>query len=80
MFSIHLISPVRSVKAVVVTIFNFLVTVVAAFACSYMGSQYLFTDTAAVGEHLILLVCYTPSCHLGLPSYMQYSSVQQPLT
>ncbi|XP_036927221.1 transmembrane protein 199 [Acanthopagrus latus] len=38
---------VRSVKAVVVTIFNFLVTVVAAFACSYMGSQYLFTDTAA---------------------------------
>lgn len=38
---------VRSVKAVVVTIFNFLVTVVAAFACSYIGSQYLFTDTAA---------------------------------
>lgn len=38
---------VRSVKAVVVTVFNFLVTVVAAFACSYMGSQYLFTDTAA---------------------------------
>ncbi|KAI3354485.1 hypothetical protein L3Q82_018997 [Scortum barcoo] len=38
---------VRSVKAMVVTVFNFLVTVVAAFACSYMGSQYLFTDTAA---------------------------------
>ncbi|XP_029301506.1 transmembrane protein 199 [Cottoperca gobio] len=38
---------VRSIKAVVATIFNFLVTVVAAFACSYMGSQYLFTDTAA---------------------------------
>ncbi|KAF3847182.1 hypothetical protein F7725_020210 [Dissostichus mawsoni] len=37
----------RSVKAVVATIFNFLVTVVAAFACSYMGSQYLFTDTSA---------------------------------
>ncbi|XP_044057810.1 transmembrane protein 199 isoform X2 [Siniperca chuatsi] len=37
----------QSVKALVVTIFNFLVTVVAAFACSYMGSQYLFTDTAA---------------------------------
>lgn len=37
----------RSVKALVLTIFNFLVTVVAAFACSYMGSQYLFTDTAA---------------------------------
>ncbi|XP_034023668.1 transmembrane protein 199 [Thalassophryne amazonica] len=38
---------VRSVKTLVVTIFNFLVTVVAAFACSYMGSQYLFTETAA---------------------------------
>lgn len=38
---------VRSAKAVVVTVFNFLVTVVATFACSYMGSQYLFTDTAA---------------------------------
>lgn len=38
---------VRSAKAVVVTVFNFLVTVVAAFACSYMGSQYLFTDTSA---------------------------------
>ncbi|XP_026168980.1 transmembrane protein 199 [Mastacembelus armatus] len=37
---------VRSMKAVVVTIFNFLVTVVAAFACSYMGSQYLFAETA----------------------------------
>ncbi|XP_051535961.1 transmembrane protein 199-like [Myxocyprinus asiaticus] len=38
---------VRSVKAVVVTVFNFLVTVVAAFACSYLGSQYIFTETAA---------------------------------
>ncbi|XP_069003517.1 transmembrane protein 199 [Embiotoca jacksoni] len=38
---------VRSVKAVVVTVFNFLVTVVTAFACSYMGSQYLFTETTA---------------------------------
>uniref|UniRef100_UPI00398F10CE transmembrane protein 199 n=1 Tax=Pristiophorus japonicus TaxID=55135 RepID=UPI00398F10CE len=38
---------VRSSKAVVVTIFNFLVTVGAAFACTYLGSQYLFTDTAA---------------------------------
>ncbi|XP_061923908.1 transmembrane protein 199 [Entelurus aequoreus] len=36
---------VRSAKAVVVTVFNFLVTVVATFACSYMGSQYLFTET-----------------------------------
>ncbi|XP_048412897.1 transmembrane protein 199 isoform X1 [Stegostoma tigrinum] len=38
---------VRSVKAVVVTIFNFLVTVAAAFACTYLGSQYVFIDTAA---------------------------------
>ncbi|XP_022070833.1 transmembrane protein 199 [Acanthochromis polyacanthus] len=38
---------VRSVKAVLVTIFNFVVTVVATFACSYMGSQYLFTEIAA---------------------------------
>lgn len=38
---------VRSVKAAVVTLFNFLVTVAATFACSYMGSQYLFTETAA---------------------------------
>ncbi|KAM7413662.1 hypothetical protein PAMA_020851 [Pampus argenteus] len=38
---------VRSVKAVVVTVFNFLVTIVTAFACSYMGSQYLFTETTA---------------------------------
>ncbi|XP_034557771.1 transmembrane protein 199 [Notolabrus celidotus] len=38
---------VRSAKAVVVTVFNFLITVVAAFFCSYMGSQYLFTDTSA---------------------------------
>ncbi|NXY06656.1 TM199 protein, partial [Pteruthius melanotis] len=39
--------PVRSVKAVVVTIFNFIVTVVAAFACTYLGSQYVFAETAA---------------------------------
>lgn len=38
---------VRSVKAAVVTVFNFLVTVVAAFACSYMGSQYIFTETTS---------------------------------
>ncbi|XP_061636860.1 transmembrane protein 199 [Phyllopteryx taeniolatus] len=38
---------VRSAKAVAVTVFNFLVTVVATFACSYIGSQYLFTDTTA---------------------------------
>ncbi|XP_053817235.1 transmembrane protein 199 isoform X3 [Vidua macroura] len=30
---------VRSVKAVVITIFNFIVTVVAAFACTYLGSH-----------------------------------------
>ncbi|KAI4880245.1 hypothetical protein NFI96_034043, partial [Prochilodus magdalenae] len=38
---------VRSVKAVVITVFNFLITVVAAFACAYMGSQYVFTETTA---------------------------------
>ncbi|XP_054064530.1 transmembrane protein 199 isoform X2 [Rissa tridactyla] len=38
---------VRSVKAVVITIFNFIVTVVAAFACTYLGSQYVFAETAA---------------------------------
>ncbi|KAM6048778.1 transmembrane protein 199 isoform 1-T1 [Theristicus caerulescens] len=41
---------VRSVKAVVITIFNFIVTVVAAFACTYLGSQYVFAETAAVSE------------------------------
>ncbi|NXV83173.1 TM199 protein, partial [Atlantisia rogersi] len=39
-------SPVRSVKAVVITIFNFFVTVAAAFACTYLGSQYIFAETA----------------------------------
>ncbi|NWT02385.1 TM199 protein, partial [Mionectes macconnelli] len=39
--------PVRSVKAVVITVFNFIVTVVATFACTYLGSQYVFAETAA---------------------------------
>jgi len=47
-------SAVRSVKAVVITVFNFLVTVVAAFACSYLGTQYIFTETTAVSAHSIL--------------------------
>ncbi|KAJ1186332.1 hypothetical protein NDU88_003114 [Pleurodeles waltl] len=38
---------VRSVKAVVVTIFNFMITLAATFACTYLGSQYIFTDSAA---------------------------------
>ncbi|KAL2096460.1 hypothetical protein ACEWY4_008608 [Coilia grayii] len=38
---------VRSAKAAVLTVFNFLVTVVAAFACAYLGSQYVFTETTA---------------------------------
>ncbi|KAL8198932.1 UNVERIFIED_CONTAM: hypothetical protein K2H54_029968 [Gekko kuhli] len=37
---------VRSTKAVVITIFNFLVTVGATFACTYLGSQYIFTEMA----------------------------------
>ncbi|XP_038615411.1 transmembrane protein 199 isoform X2 [Tachyglossus aculeatus] len=39
---------VRSVKAVVVTIFNFIVTVAAAFTCTYLGSQYVFKEMAAM--------------------------------
>ncbi|KAM9208559.1 transmembrane protein 199 isoform 3-T3 [Dugong dugon] len=38
---------VRSVKALVITIFNFIVTVVAAFVCTYLGSQYIFTEMAS---------------------------------
>ncbi|XP_006977545.1 vacuolar ATPase assembly protein VMA12 isoform X2 [Peromyscus maniculatus bairdii] len=38
---------VRSMKALVVTIFNFIVTVVAAFVCTYLGSQYIFTEMAS---------------------------------
>ncbi|NWX67049.1 TM199 protein, partial [Promerops cafer] len=45
--ALPLCPPVRSVKAVVITIFNFIVTVVAAFACTYLGSQYIFAETAA---------------------------------
>uniref|UniRef100_A0A8C8ZLL6 Transmembrane protein 199 n=1 Tax=Prolemur simus TaxID=1328070 RepID=A0A8C8ZLL6_PROSS len=37
---------VRSVKALVITIFNFIVTVAAAFVCTYLGSQYIFTEMA----------------------------------
>ncbi|XP_035756448.1 transmembrane protein 199, partial [Egretta garzetta] len=37
---------VRSVKAVVITIFNFFVTVAAAFACTYLGSQYTASEPA----------------------------------
>ncbi|XP_010892113.2 transmembrane protein 199 [Esox lucius] len=38
---------VRSAKAAVITVFNFLVTVAATFACAYLGSQYIFTETTA---------------------------------
>ncbi|XP_066492000.1 transmembrane protein 199 [Tiliqua scincoides] len=38
---------VRSTKALVITIFNFIVTVGATFACTYLGSQYIFTEMAA---------------------------------
>ncbi|XP_077167223.1 vacuolar ATPase assembly protein VMA12 [Paroedura picta] len=38
---------VRSSKTVVITVFNFLVTVGATFACTYLGSQYIFTEMAA---------------------------------
>ncbi|XP_032447018.1 transmembrane protein 199 isoform X1 [Lynx canadensis] len=35
---------VRSVKALVITVFNFIVTVAAAFVCTYLGSQYIFAE------------------------------------
>nr|XP_033778025.1 transmembrane protein 199 [Geotrypetes seraphini] len=38
---------VKSMKAVAITIFNFIVTVAAAFVCTYLGSQYYFTEIAA---------------------------------
>ncbi|XP_012872050.1 PREDICTED: transmembrane protein 199 [Dipodomys ordii] len=38
---------VRSVKSLVITIFNFIVTVAAAFVCTYLGSQYIFTEMAS---------------------------------
>ncbi|XP_019587028.2 transmembrane protein 199 [Rhinolophus sinicus] len=38
---------VRSVKALIITIFNFIVTVAAAFVCTYLGSQYVFTEMAS---------------------------------
>lgn len=63
----HLCFTVRSVKAVAVTVFNFLVTVVAAFACAYMGSQYIFTETTAVREILskVLIINRITSLCLG---------------
>lgn len=41
----------RSVKALVITIFNFIVTVAATFVCTYLGSQYIFTEMAPVSKH-----------------------------
>ncbi|XP_036625022.1 transmembrane protein 199 [Trichosurus vulpecula] len=38
---------VRSVKAVVISIFNFIITVAAAFTCTFLGSQYIFSEMAA---------------------------------
>ncbi|KAG9485818.1 hypothetical protein GDO78_008741 [Eleutherodactylus coqui] len=38
---------VRPLKTIIITVFNFLVTVAAAFACTYIGSQYVFTESAA---------------------------------
>ncbi|KAM4844355.1 transmembrane protein 199 [Thomomys bottae] len=38
---------VRSVKTLIITIFNFIVTVAAAFVCTYLGSQYVFTEMAS---------------------------------
>ncbi|KAM5181789.1 transmembrane protein 199 isoform 1-T1 [Mantella aurantiaca] len=38
---------VRPMKKIIVTVFNFFVTVAAAFACTYIGSQYVFDELAA---------------------------------
>ncbi|EHB00545.1 Transmembrane protein 199 [Heterocephalus glaber] len=38
---------VRSVKPLVITVFNFIVTAAAAFICMYLGSQYIFTEMAS---------------------------------
>uniref|UniRef100_A0A2K6QT26 Transmembrane protein 199 n=1 Tax=Rhinopithecus roxellana TaxID=61622 RepID=A0A2K6QT26_RHIRO len=46
-FPLWLLPKVRSLKALVITIFNFIVTVVAAFVCTYLGSQYVFTEMAS---------------------------------
>ncbi|KAG8450794.1 hypothetical protein GDO86_003165 [Hymenochirus boettgeri] len=39
---------VQPIKKMVVTVFNFFVTVAAAFACTYIGSQYIFAESASV--------------------------------
>ncbi|XP_003227313.2 transmembrane protein 199 [Anolis carolinensis] len=38
---------VRSSKALMVNLFNFIITVGAAFACTFLGSQYVFAEMAA---------------------------------
>ncbi|XP_071994200.1 transmembrane protein 199 [Engystomops pustulosus] len=38
---------VRPLKTIIITVFNFLVTVAASFACTYIGTQYVFTEAAA---------------------------------
>ncbi|XP_032823503.1 vacuolar ATPase assembly protein VMA12 [Petromyzon marinus] len=37
----------KSVKAMVVTMFNFLITVVAAYVCVYLASQYVLPNTTS---------------------------------
>ncbi|KAE8622233.1 hypothetical protein XENTR_v10005155 [Xenopus tropicalis] len=38
---------VQPVKKMVITVFNFFVTVAAAFACTYIGTQYIFTESTS---------------------------------
>ncbi|XP_053313065.1 transmembrane protein 199 [Spea bombifrons] len=38
---------VRPLKTMVITVFNFFVTIAAAFACTYIGSQYVFSEVSA---------------------------------
>ncbi|XP_077336719.1 vacuolar ATPase assembly protein VMA12 isoform X1 [Lithobates pipiens] len=37
---------IRPLKKIVITVFNFFVTVATAFACTYIGSQYVFSESA----------------------------------
>ncbi|KAM4795237.1 transmembrane protein 199 [Rhinophrynus dorsalis] len=38
---------VKPIKKIIITVLNFFVTVGAAFACTYIGSQYIFREPAA---------------------------------
>lgn len=55
----------------VITVFNFIVTVVAAFACTYLGSRYVFVETAAVSEPARGALCTAGQEQQTLPGTKQ---------